>query len=98
SPARGRRPTGVARCRTAGRCGSLTGVTAMIVRQLLHTDPAVAASYFVGCAGKRKAMVIDPVADPEPYLRIAAETNTSIRYVVDTHVHDAHRSHRSEIE
>ena len=68
----------------------------MIVRQLLHTDP-VAASHFVGCAGKRKAMVVDPVREPDPYLRIAPETNTSIRYVVDTHVHADHRSTGREL-
>jgi hydroxyacylglutathione hydrolase len=68
----------------------------MIVRQLLHTDP-VAASYFVGCAGKRKAMVVDPVGEPEPYLRIAAETNTPISYIVDTHVHADHRSASREL-
>jgi glyoxylase-like metal-dependent hydrolase (beta-lactamase superfamily II) len=66
--------------------------TVMIVRQFLQSDPVVAASYFVGCAGKRKAMVIDPVGELAPYLRIAAETNTPIRYVVDTHVHADHRS------
>jgi hydroxyacylglutathione hydrolase len=64
----------------------------MIVRQFLHTEPVVAASYFVGCAGKKKAIVIDPLGELAPYLRIAAESNTPIRYVVDTHVHADHRS------
>jgi len=64
----------------------------MILRQLLHTDPVVATSYLVGCAGKQMAMVIDPAADPETYLRIAADAGTPIRYVVDTHVHADHRS------
>ena len=69
----------------------------MIVRQFLHTDPVVAASYVVGCAGKRTAMVIDPMGPLEPYLRIAAEMNTPIRYVVDTHVHADHRSTGCEL-
>ena len=69
----------------------------MIVRQFLHTDPVVAASYFVGCAGKKKAMVIDPLGDLAPYLRVAAETNTPIRHVVDTHVHADHRSAGREL-
>jgi hydroxyacylglutathione hydrolase len=64
----------------------------MIVRQFLHTEPVVAASYFVGCAGKQVAAVIDPVADPETYVQLAADTNTKIWYVVDTHVHADHRS------
>lgn len=64
----------------------------MIVRQLLHTDPVVAVSYFVGCAGKQTAAVIDPVAEPETYVQLAADTGTTIRYVVDTHVHADHRS------
>ena len=69
-----------------------TAFPAMILRQLLHTDPAVAASYFVGWAGKQTAAVIDPVAEPDTYLRLAAETNTRIRYVIDSHVHADHRS------
>lgn len=64
----------------------------MIVRQLLHTDPVVAASYFVACAGEQAAVVIDPVADPDTYAQLAAETHTTIRYIVDTHVHADHRS------
>jgi glyoxylase-like metal-dependent hydrolase (beta-lactamase superfamily II) len=52
----------------------------------------VAASYFVGCAGRQAAAVIDPIAEPETYARLAADTNTKIRYVIDTHVHADHRS------
>ena len=64
----------------------------MIVRQLLHTEPVVAASYFVGCGGKQLAVVVDPVDEPRVYLDIAARTATRIRYVIDTHVHADHQS------
>ena len=64
----------------------------MIIRQLLHTEPVVAASYFVGCGGKQVALVVDPVDEPRVYLDIAARPLTRIRYVVDTHVHADHRS------
>ena len=64
----------------------------MIIRQFLHTEPVVAASYFVGCGGKQLAVVVDSVDEPRVYLDIAARTNTRIRYVVDTHVHADHRS------
>ena len=37
----------------------------MILRQFLHTEPVIAASYLVGCGGKGVAAVVDPVADPE---------------------------------
>jgi hydroxyacylglutathione hydrolase len=64
----------------------------MIVRQMLHTDPVVAASYFVACGGKHAAIAIDPVDDPRTYLDIASDTNTRIQYVIDTHVHADHVS------
>lgn len=64
----------------------------MILRQLLHTEPVVAASYVVACGGRGVAMVVDPVDDLAPYLAIAAETSTRITHVVDTHVHADHRS------
>jgi hypothetical protein len=38
----------------------------MILRQLLHHDPVIAASYFIGCAGKGVAAIVDPVEDPAP--------------------------------
>ena len=59
----------------------------MILRQFLHTDPVVAASYLFGCGGKATGAVVDPIGDPERYVRAAEETGLHIRYVFDTHVH-----------
>src|SRR5687767_11086192 len=64
----------------------------MILRQCLHTDPVVAASYLVGCGGKGIAAVVDPVAEPEFYLREAAGSGMFVRYVIDTHLHADHVS------
>jgi hypothetical protein len=44
----------------------------VILRQLLHTDPVIAASYVVGCGGKSACVVIDPVDAPERYLEVGA--------------------------
>ena len=38
----------------------------MILRQFLHTDPVIAASYIVGCGGKSAGVVIDPVEESPP--------------------------------
>ena len=64
----------------------------MILRQFLHTDPVIAASYIVGCGGKSAAVVVDPVDAPEHYMSAAANLGMAIRYVVDTHVHADHLS------
>jgi glyoxylase-like metal-dependent hydrolase (beta-lactamase superfamily II) len=64
----------------------------MILRQFLHTDPVIAASYLFGCAGKGVAAVVDPVADAAHYVRGADELSVQIRYVIDTHLHADHLS------
>lgn len=64
----------------------------MILRQLLHTDPVVAASYIFGCGGKGVAAVCDPIEAPQSYAHVAEETGMKIRYVIDTHVHADHIS------
>jgi glyoxylase-like metal-dependent hydrolase (beta-lactamase superfamily II) len=69
----------------------------MILRQYLHTQPVVAASYLFGCGGQSVGAVVDPVEDIGPYLREAAELGLSIRYVIDTHVHADHRSGGREL-
>lgn len=69
----------------------------MIVRQFLHREPAVAASYLIGCGGKGVAAVVDPVDPPEVYLRAAEQVGTRLRFVVDTHVHADHRSTGREL-
>jgi glyoxylase-like metal-dependent hydrolase (beta-lactamase superfamily II) len=64
----------------------------MILRQTLHIEPVVAASYLFGCGGKHAAVVVDPVADPSSYLQKAAELGMEIKWVIDTHVHADHIS------
>jgi glyoxylase-like metal-dependent hydrolase (beta-lactamase superfamily II) len=64
----------------------------MILRQFLHTEPIVAASYIVGCGGKSACVVVDPVLAPGEYMQAAAALGMTIRYVVDTHVHADHLS------
>jgi glyoxylase-like metal-dependent hydrolase (beta-lactamase superfamily II) len=64
----------------------------MILRQYLSTQPVVAASYLLGCAGRGKAAVIDPLEDIAPYLQEAASFGLHLDYVIDTHVHADHLS------
>ncbi|MEX2154198.1 MAG: MBL fold metallo-hydrolase [Gemmatimonadaceae bacterium] len=64
----------------------------MILRQLLHTTPAIGASYLLGCASKHAGAVVDPMAAPDEYLQLAADVGMEIKYVIDTHVHADHLS------
>jgi glyoxylase-like metal-dependent hydrolase (beta-lactamase superfamily II) len=64
----------------------------MILRQYLHTEPVVAASYLFGCGGHAAGAVVDPVDDPGRYLEAAAAMGLQLRYVIDTHVHADHLS------
>jgi hydroxyacylglutathione hydrolase len=64
----------------------------MILRQYLHTDPVVAASYLFGCGGHAVGAVVDPVGEPEGYLQAAAALGLRLRFVFDTHVHADHLS------
>jgi glyoxylase-like metal-dependent hydrolase (beta-lactamase superfamily II) len=63
----------------------------MILRQFLHTDP-VGISYLFGCGGRAAGAVVDPVGEPDVYLRAAEKTGMRILYVIDTHVHADHLS------
>ncbi len=45
------------------------------------------ASYLIGCAKTGEAMVIDPMRDVEPYLRVAAKEGLRITHVTETHIH-----------
>jgi glyoxylase-like metal-dependent hydrolase (beta-lactamase superfamily II) len=64
----------------------------MILRQFLHTEPVIAASYLFGCTGHAAGAVVDPVGDPERYLEAAAAAGLRLRYVIDSHVHADHLS------
>lgn len=63
----------------------------MIFRQFLDVSPVV-ASYLLGCAGKAKGAVIDPVGDIERYMEASQTLGLPIHYVVDTHLHADHVS------
>jgi hydroxyacylglutathione hydrolase len=69
----------------------------MILRQYLHTDPVVAASYLFGCGGQATGAVVDPVGEPQRYLEAAAAVRLRLRYIIDTHVHADHRSAGREL-
>ena len=69
----------------------------MILRQYLHTDPVIAASYLFGCGGHAAGAVVDPVGEPERYLEAAADMGLRLRYVIDTHVHADHLSAGREL-
>jgi glyoxylase-like metal-dependent hydrolase (beta-lactamase superfamily II) len=64
----------------------------MILRQYLHQEPVIAASYLFGCGGRGIGAVVDPVEDIDPYLADAERHGLQIRYVIDTHLHADHIS------
>jgi glyoxylase-like metal-dependent hydrolase (beta-lactamase superfamily II) len=64
----------------------------MILRQYLHQDPVIAASYLFGCGGRGIGAVVDPLDDVEMYMTQSSELGMAIRYVIDTHVHADHIS------
>jgi hydroxyacylglutathione hydrolase len=64
----------------------------MILRQYLHVQPVVAASYLFGCGGKQAGAVVDPVEPPEFYIEAAEALGLRLHYVIDTHVHADHFS------
>ena len=50
------------------------------------------AAYMVGCQGAGECMVFDPLWDIQPYLDMAKEKKSKIRYVIDSHSHADHVS------
>jgi hydroxyacylglutathione hydrolase len=69
----------------------------MILRQYLRFEPAVSASYLVGCTGKAVGAVINPVEPVEFYLQEAVHSGLKLRYVLDTHLHADHISTGREL-
>lgn len=64
----------------------------MIFRQILH--PATGcASYIFGCTGKKALAVVDPhLEHVDDYLAVAAEAQSPIVAIVETHVQADHHS------
>ena len=50
------------------------------------------AAYMVGCQRTNECMVFDPLWDVQPYLDMAREKKSTIRYIIDSHSHADHVS------
>ena len=53
--------------------------------QQIYTNCLAHAAYYIE-SGK-EAVVIDPLRDPEPYIKMAQERGATIKYVLETHFH-----------
>ena len=53
--------------------------------QQLYTNCLAQAAYYIESEGE--AIIIDPLREPYPYLDIARQRNTTIKYVFETHFH-----------
>jgi glyoxylase-like metal-dependent hydrolase (beta-lactamase superfamily II)/rhodanese-related sulfurtransferase len=56
----------------------------MFIKQI-YTGCLAQAAYYVESEGQ--AMIIDPLRDPAPYIDLAKERNTKIKYIFETHFH-----------
>jgi len=53
--------------------------------QQIYTNCLAHAAYYIEDGGE--AAVIDPLRDPEPYLKLAQDRGAKIKYVLETHFH-----------
>lgn len=58
----------------------------MIIHRL-YDQRLAQASYLIACARAGEAVVIDPLRDIRPYLRVAEEQRVRIAHVTETHIH-----------
>jgi len=69
----------------------------MIIRQL-EIGYMDNFCYLVGCEKTRKAMVIDPGADPERIAAAAQEEQVQIELIVNTHAHGDHTAGNARLK
>ena len=53
--------------------------------QQIYTNCLAHAAYYIECG--KEAAVIDPLRDPDPYIKLAKERGATIKYVLETHFH-----------
>lgn len=68
----------------------------MILRNFFD-DKLAQASYLVGCAATREAIVIDPLRDIRPYVEAADSLGLRITAVTETHIHADYLSGSREL-
>ena len=56
----------------------------MFIKQI-YTNCLAHAAYYI--ESEKEAAVVDPLRDPEPYIKLAEERGARIKYVLETHFH-----------
>lgn len=74
-----------ARLKTA-KTGIFGIFASMFFRQFFD-QPLAQASYMIGCQATGEAIVVDPLRDIAPYLRVAADERLRVTHVTETHIH-----------
>lgn len=62
-----------------------------------YNEPLAQASYLVGCAVTGEAIVIDPIRDPDLYVKAAQAEKLRISAVTETHIHADYLSGTREL-
>lgn len=64
---------------------NFAGLQSTMYIQQLYTNCLAEAAYYIESDGE--AAIIDPIRETEPYLELAAQRGTKIKYIFETHFH-----------
>src|SRR5258706_11842208 len=72
-------------CFEKGIFQTFVGLQELMYIQQLYTNCLAEAAYYIESEGE--AAIIDPIRETEPYLELAAERGSKIKYIFETHFH-----------
>jgi hydroxyacylglutathione hydrolase len=69
----------------------------LIIKELT-VGPLMANCFICGCSNTKEAAVIDPGGDAENILRVLADDNLKVKYIINTHGHFDHVSANGKLK